>query len=396
MRTVLLEEARCIALHSQGLTGRNFGRGKKGALNVLEHLGYVQIDTLAVVERAHHHTLWTRLADYDPGHLDELLSKDKKIFEYWSHAASYLPMSEYRYSLTRKQVYRNGQSHWFRKDDKVMRYVLDRIKNEGALMSKDFEVKGKRAGAWYEWKPTKKALEQLFMDGTLMVARRQGFQKVYDLAERVLPAGVDTSMPTGQEYINYLIRKAIGSHGIVNEQEIGYLRKGLGNQIQAGLSRMVKEGQIIAVNVESAKGTYYTTEAMLRLPAERSVAPAVHILSPFDNLLIQRKRIERIFNFNYMIECYVPEPRRVYGYFCLPVLFNDTFAGRFDPKADRAAKTFYVHKLFIEPGFRQMDEFLPAFAQKLKEFALFNACSKIMIGQTEPNGIAKELRKLVK
>lgn len=396
MRSLSVKEARHLALHAQGIAADQPARGKKAVVKTIERLGYVQIDTLAVVERAHHHTLWTRLPGYAPACLDELLAKDKKIFEYWSHAASYLPMSEYRFSLPRKQMYRDGRSHWFQKDDKVMRYVLDRIKNEGALMSKDFEVKGKRAGAWYEWKPTKKALEQLFMDGTLMVAKRQGFQKVYDLTGRVLPQGTDTSMPTPQEYSAYLIRKAIDAHGIVNEQEITYLRKGLTVQVKTELNRMTAEGELINVSIDNGKTSYYTTSSMLKLLDKRITFGGIHILSPFDNLLIQRKRIEKLFDFSYMIECYVPAPKRVYGYFCLPILFKDTFAGRFDPKADRASGTFYVHALYLEPGFKQQEEFLPAFASKLKEFAAFNSCAEIVIGKTDPKGIAKELRRLVK
>lgn len=396
MQSLTIEEARYLALHAQGLIYNDPGKGKKAVVSTIECLGYVQIDTLAVVERAHHHTLWTRLNDYQISYLDELHSKDKKIFEYWSHAASYLPMSEYRFSLPRKQMYRDGRSHWFKKDKKIMSYVLDRIKSEGALMSKDFEAEGKRAGAWYEWKPAKKALEQLFMDGTLMVAKRQGFQKVYDLAERVLPAGIDTSMPTAQEYSEYLIKKAVSAHGIVSEQEIIYLRKGMVTQVRSDLNRMIEEGRLIHVTAGNEKAPYYTTASILKLLDKQKPAKEVHILSPFDNSLIQRKRVEKLFGFNYMIECYVPEPKRVYGYFCLPVLFNDRFVARFDPKADRASGTFYIHALYLEPGFKQQEEFLPAFAKKLKEFAAFNGCKRIVIGKTEPKGIAKELRKLVR
>lgn len=395
MRTLSAKEARHITLHSQGLYANAFGKGKKGIVSAMEHLGYIQIDTLAVVERAHHHTLWSRLSDYKPGHLDELAAKDKKVFEYWSHAASYLPMSEYRFSLPRKKLYLEGRSHWFKKDLKIMNYVLDRIKSEGPLLSKDFENPNKRKGVWYEWKPAKQALEQLFMEGTLMVAKRQGFQKVYDLTERVLPAGTDTSFPSPGEHARHLITKAVNAHGFVNEQEIAYLRKGLSGIVQTEAQRMLKQGELTAVNVENGKGPYYTTDENLKLLNKKAAGDVLHILSPFDNSVIQRKRIEKLFNFNYQIECYVPEPKRIFGYFCLPILFNDVFAGRFDPKADRASKVFYVQKLYIEPTFKDIDKFLPVFAAKLKEFAVFNGCEKIVIEKTDPKGIARELKRLI-
>jgi uncharacterized protein YcaQ len=396
MISLSISQARHLALYSQGLLGHGHGKGKKGITGITEHLGYIQIDTLSVVARAHHHTLWSRLSDYDPNHLDELV-KEKKVFEYWSHAASYLPMSEYRFTLPRKKLYLEGRSHWFKKDTKDMRYVLDRIKEEGPLRSKDFEAPGKGKGVWYEWKPAKQALEQLFMEGTLMVAYRQGFQKVYDLTERVLPAGVNTAPPTEKEYARYLITKAIEAHGIVMENEIAYLRKGWNTHVKNELAQMVSSGELVNISVEGSKDIYFTTPqkiGLLHNKAKKS-EDAVHILSPFDNSLIQRKRIEKLFGFNFMIECYLPEAKRTYGYFCLPVLFNDRFAGRFDPKADRASKTFYVYKLFMEPGFEKSD-MLPPFAEKLKEFAAFNGCDKIVIEKTEPKGMIKELKKLVK
>lgn len=394
MITLSITQARQLALQSQGLLGSPQRKGKSSTIDLVEHLGYVQIDTLAVVERAHHHTLWSRLGEYDPKTLDKLL-KSKKVFEYWSHAASYLPMSDYRFSLPRKRMYLEGRSHWFKKDKKVMQHVLDRIKQEGPLRSKDFEHNDKRKGVWYEWKPAKQALEQLFMEGTLMVAERQGFQKVYDLTERVLPSSIDTTVPAESEYAHYLITKAINAHGLVSENEIAYLRKGWNTHVKLQLQKMLKNGELQEIKIESLKEPYYTTAAKLPAIGKKIKGDTVHILSPFDNSLIQRKRVEKLFDFSYQVECYVPEPKRIYGYFCLPVLFNDTFAGRFDPKADRATGTFYVYKLYIE---NDIDEgsFLPVFAQKLKEFAAFNGCDKIVIEKTEPKGIAKELKRLVK
>jgi uncharacterized protein len=378
------EEVRLLALNSQGFLNNNFGKGKAGALNAIHHLGYVQIDTLAVVARAHHHTLWSRLPDYKDRFLTELFEKDKTIFEYWSHAASYLPMSDYRFSLPRKKVFAEGKSHWFAQDKKVMKYVLDKIKAEGPLQSKDFEFKRTGPGNWYEWKPAKKALEQLFMDGTLMIAKRQGFQKVYDLAENVLPDGVDTKTPSEKEYAEYLIKKSIEANGIVEEKEITYLRNGLKESVNKALTRLIKSGDYVEVLVEGSGNTPFITsvkkiQALQNIKANREI----HFLSPFDNLVIQRKRLERFFNFDYQVECYVPEPKRKYGYFCLPVLYRDKFIARFDPKADRATNTFYIKSIHFEKGFIPEEEFNNSFALKLKEFATFNGCDKIVIDKVE-------------
>jgi uncharacterized protein len=379
-----LETVRLLALNAQGLLNKPFGKTKKGALSAIEHLGYVQIDTLSVVARAHHHTLYSRLPDYKESYLHDLLEKDKDIFEYWSHAASYLPMKDYRFSLPRKKIFAEGKSHWFAQDKKTMKYVLERIKNEGALQSKDFEFKRQGPGNWYEWKPAKKALEQLFMDGTLMVAKRQGFQKVYDLAERVLPPDVNTSMPSEKEYAEHIIKKAIESNGVVDEKEISYLRNGLKEAIAKALKHLVKSAEYEEVLVENCGANrFVTSKKHLSEVQNIKLQNDVHLLSPFDNLVIQRKRLQRIFNFDYQVECYVPEPKRKYGYFCLPVLYGDRFVGRFDPKADRAEKIFYIKSMYFEKGFKPDEKFNEKFAERLKAFAVFNGCNTIKIDKAD-------------
>src|ERR1035437_9262455 len=373
-----------LVLQSQGLLQVLTRNEKKATLAIIEHLGYVQIDTLAVVVRAHHHTLWTRFAGYDELILSELLEKDKSIFEYWSHAASYLPMKDYRFSLPRKKDYADGKSHWFGQDKKMNIYVLDRIKVEGELQSKDFEFKRSANANWYEWKPAKRALEQLFMEGKLMVARRQGFQKVYDLTERVLPANIDISMPTEKEVAEHLIRKAVQTHGIVTENEITYLRSGLKTPVNKALKHLLIEGELLEIKIKGAeKSSFIKSEHQLKSLAQYTVKDNIHFLSPFDNALIQRKRVKQIFDFDYMIECYLPESKRKYGYFTLPVLYNDTFVARFDPKADRASKTFYIKTMHFEKNFKPNETFNTLFAHKLKNFATFNGCIKVVIEKAD-------------
>ena len=199
INTLSLKEAQKAILLSQGIHSEHkLGNGKEATYKAIKAINYVQIDSISVVARAHHHSIWNRAENYDPMHIEQLLA-DKQIFEYWSHAASYLPMVDYRYSLPRKNGFAQGDEHWFKKDKKSMSFVLERIKDEGPLQAKDFKDSRKTKTGWWDWKPAKKALEQLFMEGELMVAKRQGFQKVNDHTERVLPANTDTRIPSEEE-----------------------------------------------------------------------------------------------------------------------------------------------------------------------------------------------------
>ena len=387
-KRISLEEAQTLVLKAQGLIQSSFLTGKEGALSIISQLGYLQIDTLNVVARSHHHTLWTRLPDYKEDFLYQLLEADKHIFEYWSHAASYLPMNDYRFSLPVKRLYANGKAHWFAQNKKMSKYVLDRIKAEGPLQSKDFEFKRSTPGNWYNWKPAKQALEQLFMEGRLMVAKRQNFQKVYDLTERVLLPTTDVSVPTQAEFASYLIKRAIQSNGLVSENEVSYLRKGVKKEaIAKEIKRMVKTGEVEPLNVETIDTTYFTFPSVLQTLRKgvQTYVPesGIHFLSPFDNAVIQRKRLNNLFGFDYCIECYLPESKRKYGYLCLPVLYNNKFVARIDPKADRSSKTFYIKSIHFEKGFMKDEAFNEAFTKKIKAFSRFNSCNKIVVKKAE-------------
>lgn len=396
-----LLEARALCLEAQGL-GRErspFGSGKAGALRAIEHLGYVQIDTISAVERAHHHVLWSRVGDYSPALLHELVTRDRAVFEYWSHAASYLPMRDYRYCLPRMQRYAAGHRHWFKQNRKLMDAVLERIRAEGPLQARHFEAPpGRKSKGWFDWKPAKRALENLYITGELMVRERRGFEKVYDLPERVIPAGTDTRAPTPDEMARYLIRQALRAHGLAQEPEMRYLRQGVRTDIGRALGEMEETGEIVRVRVrddgggtgaeKGAAGTFFAFAKSLTpgtLKASRgprsSARAGLRILSPFDNLVIQRKRVRRLFGFDYMIECYVPAPKRKYGYFCLPLLWEDRLVGRIDAKADRASGTLKVLQLHPEPWLpsdrKRKRAFAEALEESLREFAAFNGCERL-------------------
>ncbi|GAB5525397.1 MAG: winged helix DNA-binding domain-containing protein [Roseivirga sp.] len=383
------QEARRLTLHNLGL-----GQENGSTLEAIKRLSYVQIDSISVAARAHHHVLWSRNSAYQETDLDKLVA-EKKVFEYWSHAAAFLPMEDYRFSLYPKGEILKADKFWFEKDKKLMRYVLKRIKNEGPLQSKDFEQPPAGANPWYDWKPTKVALQLLFMEGRLMIAGRQGFQKVYDLAERVIPEGMDLKKPTQKGFCTYLIDRAIAAHGLMTEAEIGYLRKGLKQPIKRVLDEKVRKKELTKVALPESTEVYYTRPDYLNSIDSITPSEQLHLLSPFDNLVIQRKRLSNIFNFDYQIECYVPEKKRVYGYYTVPILWKEEFAGRLDPKVDRKTKTLHIKGLWLEAGFSPDDVFLQAFTRKLMAFASFCGCERVEVEKTNPSKLKKALKALL-
>lgn len=371
------KQLRSVSMLRQGILRKQlFGKGKKAVLAAIERLGYVQIDTISVVERAHHHVLFSRVPDYTPTILDELIEKDKTVFEYWSHAAAYLPMRDYRFSLLRKQAFAGGSTKWFEEDIKMQEYILDKIRMEGSVQAKDFEHKRKEKSGWWEWKPAKKALEHLFMRGELMVAKREGFRKIYDLPERVLPNGVNTAMPSLEEYTEHLTNTTIDALGAVSIDDIAHLRSSnVKNAVRKKIESLIEEKKIISVICKETDGIYYTTEEILN-EATAIRKKSVSILSPFDNSVIRRKRLMQLFGFDYTIECYVPEPKRKYGYFCLPIVYGTDFIARIDCKAERKKKILTVINLFPENGYSQ-SECREIIKDELHDFATWNGCDAV-------------------
>jgi uncharacterized protein YcaQ len=397
---VSLALARRIALNAQLLAGgTELPRGKEGVAQAVERLGYVQIDTIAVVQRAHHHTLWARRSDYDPEMLHKLQAQDRRLFEYWGHAASYLPMSDYRYYLPRMRSFHHPKSKWEQKRLKehghLMEPVLERIREEGPLASRDFKPPpGRQRGAWWDWKPSKIALEMLFWRGDLMVTERRNFQRVYDLTERVLPDHVDTSFPDEGELGRFLVRRALSAYGVASEREIGdHIHAASRDVITDALADLLDAREVERVEIEGGNGAddfalAGTVEAGRQL---EQVSPRVLLLSPFDNLVIQRQRLQRLFGFDYSLECYTPAAKRKYGYFSLPILWGDAFVGRLDPKADRKTRTLVLRNLIFEPEFEVRDDFLLHFADACVAFADFNGCETSSVEDVQPDNVRAAL-----
>ena len=376
--TISLKEARYLNLHSQLLLGKPEVNSKRGLLNIIERLGYIQIDTISIIERAHKHILWTRFPGFKNEMLDDLIDKDKKVIEFWDHAAAYLPAAHYRFTLPRKQMYRRKYLYWEKKNKKLLKFIFDRIKNEGPLQSRDFDNPSKR-GLWWDWKPAKEGLEYLFHTGMLTVKARKNFQKVYDLPERTLPADIDDSFPSDDEYSAHMILKAINANGFASEREITYLRYYNKKVFKDTLNKLTERKEIIPLKVHgTGDELYYTHSEVLNNLNGRNMPGRIHILSPFDNLVIQRKRLSKIFGFDYVIECYLPAGKRKYGYFCMPVLKGDKFIGRLDAKANRQKGVFEMINFFTEGSFNGKPESDKNLSKKLVELSRFSGCSEII------------------
>lgn len=387
--------ARRLALSVQGLAGGwKLPKGKEGVAQTVERLGYVQIDTIAVVARAHHHTLWARRPDYAPRMLHELLAEDRRIFEYWCPAASYVPMSDYRFYIP---AMRRRHTPWFRANAKLVRQVKARIRREGPLGSADFAAPEGEKRSWWGWKPAKHALEILFAAGEVMISERRNFQRRYDLAERVLPSSVDTRVPAKRELDRFRVVRALRHAGVATGSELGWAthrRAAPGRALQ----ELLQSREVTAFGIEDLDDDpcYALTEVLETVAKKKARRRDVHILSPFDNLVIRRGRLQRLFGFACKLECYLPAARRRYGYFCLPILWGDAFVARIDAKAERKARRLLVKRLIFEPGFAGHEKFLPPLARKLYDFAAFNGCDTVAVERTIPAKAAPAVKRALR
>lgn len=383
-------------MNQQGLgPSPAFGQGAAGALRAIEHLGYVQIDTLAVIERAHHHVLWTRVPGYVPDHLNTLL-RDGQVFEHWFHAASCLPMRDYRFCLPLMASVREGRTwHAGRADAALMRQLLDRVRVDGPLtlrslgqLSGEKGVRGVKDG-WWNAGPIKHALDRLFMQGDLMVRERQGMEKVYDLAERVLPSGLDLRVPTLDETARYLLDTTVRAHGVVTWAQLLHLKTGQGirDAMRRAVDERLADRSLVRLEDAALPEAYADAEALAAFDSTAQTARrSVRLLSPFDNVVIHRERLLGLFGLDYRLECYTPAAKRVYGYFCLPVLFGDRFVGRVDCKAHRRERRFELLSVHVEVARPDLDEFRPAFAEAVAALAGFCGCDRVDVGSASGAG----------
>jgi uncharacterized protein len=386
-------QARKVILHAAGLSKQGqFGKGKEAVYKLINHLGFVQIDTNYIVERAHHHSIAARVPDYKPEWLAQLQAEGR-IFESWTFASGYVPMHEFRFSLPVKASFAAKRELQSPTELNLMKKVLDRIAREGPLMARDFENdRVTKSSGWWDWRPSKVALERLNFDGRLITLRTKNFLKVYDLPENIIPPGVNTTMPEPEAYAQHVIIRSLKALGIANFKDIarsGWYAKQ--NVIKPQLQKMVSEGKVCQVVV---KGVTESTLYMLPEYKNKKItlSGAVFILSPFDILNVFRQRLLKFFHFDYMVECFVPEPKRKYGYFSLPILVGDTFVARMDSKADRKQQTLLIHNLHFE-SLKLSKPMEAKIATAIKAFARFNQCTSVVIKKSNNKVFVKSFSK---
>jgi uncharacterized protein len=384
---------RLLALAAQSLLQTQpHGHGLTGARNAINHIGYVQIDSISVVERSHHHVLYSRVPGFEPSMTNQLL-RNGDIFEYWTHAAAFLPIADFRFSLPYKYAIKSGQTHWYKtRDQPLMNELLARIRSDGPIRSRDVETNTKKSTGWWDWKPAKKALEQMYMEGDLMVSDREGFQKTYDLTERVLPSHVDTRLPSIEEFAAHILAQQLRCHGVVSLKGLTYQRRSpeLRQAMKSLVNEQLAQGSLEQVQV--SKGDLFLVETGALDRPLPELNNRMVILSPFDNSVIQRDRLKALFQFDYQIECYLPEAKRQYGYFCLPLLYRDRFIGRMDCKAHRRDRHLEIKSLYFEPHSFDEDLVVTAFVEAIVQFCRFQTCDRMSFTNAYPNHLTQRLR----
>lgn len=388
---------RRLALAAQGLLqAQPYGVGLAGARKAINHIGYVQIDTISVVERAHHHVFYSRVPKFKPVMVNNMLAGGD-IFEYWTHAAAFIPITDFRFSLPYKNAIKNGQVHWYKNPDKkLMGELLARIRSEGPLRSRDLETNIKKRTGWWDLKPAKKALEQLYMEGELMVSNREGFQKTYDLTERVLPSHIDARMPSAEEFATHIVDQQLRCHGFASLKGLTYQRRNaeLRKAVKTLVNERLAQGKLEQIHVNS--GELFIIEAGGLECSLPRLNNRMLILSPFDNVVIQRERLKALFQFDYQIECYVPAAKRQYGYFSLPLLYRGEFIGRMDCKAHRKNRHLEIKFLHFESHSFDEDLIIAAFIDAITSFCDFQQCDSASLTKAYPKHLTQPLCKALR
>jgi uncharacterized protein YcaQ len=384
--TLSIAEARRIALAHQGLAAaRPEGPPTAASLQrMLERLSLLQIDSVNVLVRSHYLPLYSRLGPYAPDDLDRLTAgKRRKTFEYWGHEASLMPVQLQPLFRWRMDDARQGrdcyaQLHRFAvaRGDYVQR-VLDEIRDRGPLGAGALSDGGKGAGGWWGWSDGKQAVEWLFWTGDLTTHERRNFERIYDLSERSLPSRVaGAPTPPREEAQRQLLRLALAALGVATERDLrDYFRMPVADTRQR-LVELIEAGEARPVKIEGWKDTAYLPQNV-ELPAS---AAATALLTPFDSLVFDRQRTERLFDFRYRIELYTPGHKRTYGYYVLPFLMGNRLVARVDLKSDRAKGRLLASGAFVEPG-AAPGETAAALAAELRLLARWLGLERVVVGR---------------
>ncbi len=408
-----LPAVRAVALHCQGLAAPDNPVPTPEAIQQLvDRLGCVQIDTLQKVQRSQYIVLWSRLGTYDPADFDRLIygdggaATDRQFFEYWLHAACIIPLREFRYRLPRMRRYRSESGHWTWRwaseanNAELMAGVKARIEREGPLRAADFEYDGPQRQSWWDWKPAKHALEALYNRGELMIAGRERFQRIYDLRERVLPEWVDVAEPTLEEVQRYYVERAVKAFGVCQPAQAADLEYMKRSEARPHADTLIREGTLVEIAVELTDGRtgsfviHRDNLPLLERAADGDLtAGRTTFLSPFDSLFWPKGRDRQFWGFEQALEAYKRPADRIWGYFCLPILYRDRLVGRFDPTLERKSRTLRLHALYLESGLMPDEALIVAVAATMRDFMRFHQASDLVIERSEPAEFGLQLQR---
>ena len=341
-------QARRIWLRAQRLDVREpFGAGPAATRLAVEHLGYVQIDTINVIERSHHHILYSPIPGYDRAHLHQAQSIDKAVVEYWTHALAYVPVRDYRYFINAMKRQRQSPGTWFKSvTEQDLRKVLALVHRNGALTIRDIDddVLVEKDHAWASRKPSKRALQLAFHRGNVTVSARTGMLKTFELTARHFGWSKPPRAATEQQILNYLLDRALRTQGLVSLDSICHLDAKRKTAIHRLIEARVRKGALVPVTVSGVDAPQHWIEPNVCDAQGKFDPDLTHVLSPFDPLIIQRKRLRLLFDYEHRFEAYVPKDKREFGYFALPVLMGDEVVAAIDLKADRHRQELLVQK----------------------------------------------------
>lgn len=388
-----LKQARRLALAAQGFSNRAPRSVMKAAhINrAIERLGVVQIDSVNAVARSHYLPLFSRLGAYDQGLLEQAAwsqGRKRTLFEYWGHEASLLPLSLFPLMGWRMQRAREGAgiykqlAQFGREQQPLIRKVLHAVREQGALGAGSLGQEG-RSGAWWGWSAEKHALEWLFAAGEVTVAGRRGFERLYDVPERVLPSALlDQPAVAAADAQRQLLLQAADALGVATEKDLRDYYRLDARDSQARLAELLEAGELQVVRVQGWAQPAYCRGAPV-IPRKVSASA---LLSPFDSLIWERTRTERLFDFRYRLEIYTPQHKRVYGYYVLPFLFEERLAARLDLRAERAQQRLAVHALHGETPWLS-DACLAALATNLQAMAAWLGLDQVQVNCPSVDGL---------
>jgi uncharacterized protein YcaQ len=397
-------QARTMLLAAQGLIQPPERATKDDILAAIRQMGVLQIDTINVINRSPYLVLWSRIGAFPLHWLTDVLAEGA-IFEYWSHAACFLPREDY--ALHRRLIleermgwWRSRAREWIAEHPEIVEQVMSHVRLNGGARSADFERKDGRIGSWWNWKEEKLALEMLFYAGDLMIAKRVNFQRVYDLRERILAEWDDQHAPPLETVEREFVLRSVKALGVPHINWVADYFRMPKSIVPKIVKKLADEELLLPATVEGWPGTFYIHPDQCGLLDDvlaGKITPTRTVLfSPFDPVAWDRARLQTMFGFEYQIEVYTPESKRKYGYFTLPILHGDRMVGRLDPKAHRKEKMLEIRAIHLEPEIPITDELVSGLAATLQDFAAWHGLDEVVIQPVGSKALAKALKRASK